>query len=257
MHADRRPRRVPALGEELGVDQDVDLAALVRGQRLREPRRRRAAGDCLCLETGRSELLREVVRVVDACGIDDAGRRPETIAVEARGRLVQGLVVEGRCQRALLEVAADDRNRVDRRRRRHAHAAQGCDETSPRGVSEGEVVDRGGEDVRDLLGDQLLGRRHADVERLVERPDRGARLLAERRVRLVAEDEVVGLAVDLRPVTREPGVGLDRDRVLARRALAAEHGGGEPVAVALRREVARELGDEQTPVGEDQDAELA
>ena len=35
MHADRRARRVPALGEQLRVDQHVDLAALVvrRGSR--------------------------------------------------------------------------------------------------------------------------------------------------------------------------------------------------------------------------------
>ena len=36
VHAHRRPRRVPALGEELGVDQDVDLATLVGGERLGE-----------------------------------------------------------------------------------------------------------------------------------------------------------------------------------------------------------------------------
>ena len=35
-------------------------------------------------------------------------------------------------------------------------------------VREGQVVDRRGEDVRDLLRDQLLGRRHADVHRLEE-----------------------------------------------------------------------------------------
>ena len=43
VHADRRARRVPAFGEQLRVDQHVDLAALVGGERLREADRRRAA----------------------------------------------------------------------------------------------------------------------------------------------------------------------------------------------------------------------
>ena len=128
VHANGRARRVPALGEELRVDEDVDLAALVGGQRLREPRGRRAAGDRLRLEAGGAELLREVVGVVDAGGVDDAGRRAEAVAVEARGGLVQRLVVEGRGEGALLEVAADDRHRVDRRGGRNAHAAERGDE---------------------------------------------------------------------------------------------------------------------------------
>src|SRR5215213_10172041 len=41
-----------------------------------------------------AELLREVVRVVDARGVHDPRRVVEALAVEARGRLVQRLVVE-------------------------------------------------------------------------------------------------------------------------------------------------------------------
>ena len=257
VHADGRARRVPALGEQLRVHEHVDLAALVRRERLREARRRRAAGDGLGLEPGGAELLREVVGVVDAGRVHDPGRGAEAVAVEARCGLVQGLVVEGGGEGALLEVAADDRDRVDRGRGRDAHAAERRDEAAARGVAEREVVDRGGEDVRDLLRDQLLGRRHADVERLVERADRGARLLAEGGVRLVAEDEVVRLAIELRAVAGEPGVGLDRDRVVARRLLALQHGVGEAVAVALRGQVARELRDEEPTVREDEDAEPA
>ncbi len=257
VHADGRAGRVPALGEELGVDEHVDLAALVRRERLGEASGRSASRDGLGLEPGRAELLREVVRVVDSGGVDDPGRRAEAVAVEAGGGLVQCLVVEGCGEGALLEVTADDRDRVDRGRRRDAHAAERRDQAAPGRVAEREVVDRGGEDVRDLLRDQLLRRGHADEERLVECADRPARLLAERRVRLVAEHEVVRLAVELRPVAREPGVGLDRDRVVARRALALEDRLGEPVAVALRGQVARELGDEQPAVREDEDAESA
>ena len=238
------------------VDEDVDLAALVGGERLREPRRRRAAGDRLGLEAGGAELLREVVGVLDACGVDDPGSRAEALAIEARGRLVQRLVVEGGGERALLEVAADDRHGVDRGRGGHAEAAERCDEPAARGVAEREVVDRGGEDVRDLLRDELLGRRHADVERLGERPDRGARLLAESRVRLVADDEVVRVAVELGAVAGEPRVRLDRDRAVDPGAGAGHDRVGEAVAVALGREVALELRDEQPAVGEDQDAEV-
>ena len=77
------------------VDEDVDLAALVGGERLGELHRRRAAADRLGLEPGGAELLREVVGVVDAGRVDDARRRVEAVAVEARGGLVQRLVVEG------------------------------------------------------------------------------------------------------------------------------------------------------------------
>ena len=45
VHADRRARRVPALGEQLRVDEHVDLAALVGGERLGELALGRLAGD--------------------------------------------------------------------------------------------------------------------------------------------------------------------------------------------------------------------
>ena len=195
--------------------------------------------------------------MLDAGRVDDAGRRPEALAVEARGRLVESGVVERCREGALLEVAADDRHRVDRGGGRHPQAAQRRDQAAAGRVGERQVVDRGREHVRDLLRDQLLGRRHADVDRLAERADRGARLLAERRVGLVADHELVRAARDLGRVAREPGVGLDRDRVVAQRLHAAVDRVGEALGVALGREVARELGDEQAAVGEDQDAEVA
>ena len=193
--------------------------------------------------------------MVDAGGVDDARRRVEALAVEARGGLVQSLVVERGGERALLEVAADDRHRVDRGGGRHAQAAERRDQAAAGRVGQRQVVDRGGEDVGDLLRDQLLGRGHADVERLRVAADRRARLLAERRVGLVADHELVGVARDRVGVAGEPGVGLDRDRVLARRGLAALDRVHEALAVALGGQVALELGDEQAAVGEDEDAE--
>ena len=154
--------------------------------------------------------------MVDAGRVDDPGRVLEPLAVEGRRGHVQRLVVEGVGEGALLEVAADDRHRVDRRDRRDAQAAERGDQPAARGVGERKVVDRGGEDVGDLLRDQLLGRRHADVDRLAQAADRRGGLLAERRVRLVADHELVGRARDLVDVAGEPGVGLDRDRVRPR-----------------------------------------
>ena len=55
-------------------------------------------------------------------------------------------------------------------------------------------------------------------------------------------------------MAREPGVGLDGERVVAERLLPLEHRGSQPVAVALRGQVARELVDQEAPVREDQDA---
>ncbi len=132
--------------------------------------------------------------MVDAGRVDDPGRAVEAFAVEARRGLVQSLVVEGCGQGALLEVAADDGDRVDRRGGGHAQAAQRRDQPAAGRVGEREVVDRRREDVRDLLRDQLLGRRHADVDRLREAADRRARLLTERRVGLVADHELIRLA---------------------------------------------------------------
>jgi hypothetical protein len=76
-------------------------------------------------------------------------------------------------------------------------------------------------------------------------------------VRLVADDEVVRLAVELRAVTSEPRVGLDRDRVLERRRRAREDRIREAISVSLGREVALELGDEEPAVGQDEDAQVA
>jgi len=76
-------------------------------------------------------------------------------------------------------------------------------------------------------------------------------------VRLVADHELVGRAAHVADVPGEPRVGLDRERVALRRLLTALDRIGEALAVALLAQVALELGDEQAPVREDQDAERA
>ena len=182
------------------------------------------------------------------------GRVFEAVAVEARGGLVQRHVVEHLRQRALVEVAADDRHRVDRRHRRHAQAAERRDQAAAGSVLERQVVDGRREDVGHLLGDQLLRRRHADVDGVGEAANRRGRLLAEGGVRLVGDDQVVRLVVEVTDMAGEPRVRLNRDRVRNRRLLAGKDLGREPVAVALRGQLADELADEQPAVREDEDA---
>ena len=85
-----------------------------------------------------------------------------------------------------------------------------------------------------------------------QRADRGRGLLAERRVRLVADDDRVGVG-DLAGVADEPLVGLDRDRAVGR-VLALQQRRADPVAVAAVAQLADELVDEVAAVGQDQDA---
>ena len=160
-------------------------------------------------------------------------------------------------QRTLLEVPADDGHGVDRCDRRHAKAAERRDQSAPCRIGQRQVVDRRGEDVGDLLRDELLRRGHADVERLREPADRIGGLLAERRVRLVADHELVGGTRELVGVPREPGVRLDRHRIAPQRLAVLLDRVGEAIPVALRRQVASELVDEQAAMGEDQHAELS
>ena len=166
-------------------------------------------------------------------------------------------MVEGLRQCALLEVAADYRHRVNRGRWRNAERPQRGDQPAPGRVGQRQVVDGSGKHVRDLLRDQLLGRGHADVDRVREAADRRARLLAQGRMGLVGNHQVVGVGVEVAPVAREPRIGLDRQRVRFRGLLAALDGVNDPVAVALGGQVSVELGNEQAAVREDEDSQRA
>ena len=60
MHADRRPRGVPALGEQHRVAEDVDLAAVEGGQGLGQLALRRLAGDGAGVDPGFAQGLGDV-----------------------------------------------------------------------------------------------------------------------------------------------------------------------------------------------------
>ena len=110
--------------------------------------------------------------MVDSGRVDDARCVVEALAVEARRRLVERLVVERLGEDLLVEVPADDRDGVDRGDGRYSQVAERRDQPAARCILQRQVVDGRGEDVGDLLRDELLGRGHPDVDGLRERADR-------------------------------------------------------------------------------------
>ena len=254
VHADRRTGRVPALREQLRVDEHVDLATLVGGQRVRELARRRAPGDRGGLQPDHAHRSRDALGVVDAGAVDDARLVAEHVLVVHGRRHVQRVVVERLGQFLLVVVAADDAHAAHRGAGPDAHRPQRCHDAALDGLGQREVGHLGREDVADVLLQQLVGGRHADVRGRVERPDRGRGLVAERCVRLVAQHDAVHVAVQELGVADEPGVRLDRDRRRRRPVPVVEDRLPQPVAVAVRLQVALELLDQQPAVREDQDA---
>ena len=104
VHADGRARAVPALREQLRVDQHVDVAALVAREDPRQLALGRLAGDRLRLQALGAERLGEVVRVAHARGVDDAGHAVEARLVEVGGGHVERLLVEQLGELLLVEL---------------------------------------------------------------------------------------------------------------------------------------------------------
>ena len=259
VHADRRARRVPALGEQLRVDQHVDLAALVVGEDPRQLALGRLARDRLRLHAEVAERLGDVVGVAHAGGVDDAGHAVEARLVEVGDRQVERQLVEQLGQHLLVELGVDlaaaQRHLGDRahaRARRDAHAAQRRDDAAARGLREVEARGLGREEVGDVAGDQRARGGHADEDRAAPVADRRRGLLAQRGVGLVADDDRVGVG-DVAGVAHEPLVGLDRDRAVGR-VLVAEQRRRDAVLVAAVAQLAEELVDQVAAVGEDQHA---
>ena len=258
VHADRRPRRVPALGEQHRVAEDVDLAALEGGEDLGQLALRRLAGDGAGVDPELAHRLGDVVGVPDAGGVDDARHLLEAGCVEVGDGDVERALVEQLRQLLLVEVLIDlapaerhVRERPHSRTGRDPDAAQRRDHPAAGGLGEVEARGLGREEVGDVAGDQRAGCGHADEDGPVPGADAGARLLAERGVGLVADHDRVGVG-DLAGVADEPLVGLDGHRAPGV-VLAAQERRREPVAVAAVGDLADELVDEVAAVGEDQD----
>ena len=103
-----------------------------------------------------------------------------------------------------------------------------------------------------MAGDQRAGRGHADEDGAGPGADAGAGFLAQRGVRLVADDDRVGVR-DFLVVADEPLVGLDRDRAFGVVAVA-EQRRAQALLVAAVGDLADELVDQVAAVGEDEDA---
>jgi hypothetical protein len=103
-----------------------------------------------------------------------------------------------------------------------------------------------------VAGDQRARGRHADEDRPAPVADRGRGLLAQRGVRLVADDDRVGVG-DAAGVAHEPLVGLDRHRPVGR-VVGAQQRARDAVLVAPVAQLAVELVDQVAAVREDQDA---
>ena len=216
------------------------------------------------LMPGFAERLGDVVGVAHAGGVDDARHAVEARLVEVGDRQVERQLVQQLGEHLLVEldvhVAAAQRHLGDRahaRAGRDADVAQRRDHAAPRGLREVEARGLRREEVGDVAGDQRAGRRHADEDRAGPRADRRGRLLAERGVGLVADDDRVGVG-DPPGVADEPLVGLDRHRADVLRRVGAAVVGQErrrgAVGVAAVAQLAVELVDEVAAVGEDQDA---
>ena len=194
--------------------------------------------------------------MVDACRVDDPGCVFEAVAVEARGRLVQRHVVEDFRQRAFVEVAADDRHGVDRRHRRHAQTAERRDQAAAGSVLERQVAPG------------RRGRRRRPAWQSAARSPscrcRSGRGSCESRRDVFSPRAVCASSA----ITRWYALAVEITRHGGRTTRTSESPSGsrsaarwpertsgvEPVAVALRRQLADELADEQPAVREDEDA---
>ena len=103
-----------------------------------------------------------------------------------------------------------------------------------------------------MAGDERARGRHADEHRPRPAADGRGGLLAERGVRLVADDDRVRVR-DVARVADEPLVGLDRHGTVGA-VLATQQRRCDALRVAAVAQLAEELVDEVAPVGEDQRA---
>src|SRR5213078_2117911 len=94
VHAEGRPRRVPTLGQQHRVAEDVDLAALEGCEDLGEGALWCLAGDGAGVDPGLLEGGGDVAGVANPSGVDDAGDPAEAGAVKVGDRDVEGRLIE-------------------------------------------------------------------------------------------------------------------------------------------------------------------
>ena len=237
VHADGGAGAVPALGQQLGVDEDVDLARLVVGQDPGQLALGRLARDALGLDADVAEGLGDVVGMLDAGGIDDPRHPVEARLIKVGDGHVERSLVQQLGQHLLVELgvnlAAAQRHLGDgahARAGRNADAAQRRDDAPAGGLSQVEAAGLGGEEVGDVAGDERAGGRHADEDGARPGTDRRRGLLAQRRVRLIADDDRVGVR-DASGVAHEPLIGLHGHRPVGG-VVAVEQRAVDAVAVA-------------------------
>jgi hypothetical protein len=242
-----------------GEFQHVDFAALKSGKNPGQLALGRLARDSLGLHAGGLERRRHVRSVLHAGAVDDARQMLEAHAVEVGDGRVERSLVEQRCElfqvEVLVHLALSQRHvreRPDVRSGRDPDVAQRRDHAPAGGLREVEAACLGGEEVGDVARDQRTGRGHADEDRALPAPDRGARLLAECGVCLVADHDRVGVR-DVARVPDEPLIRLDRHGPVGA-VLLLQQRRRDAVRVAAVLQLAEELVDEVAAVGQDQDA---
>ncbi len=146
VHADRRSRRVPALGEEHRVAENVDLSALEGGEGLGQLALGRLARYGTGVDADVAHRRGYVFGVGDSRGVEDPGDLAEAGLVEVGDRHVEGSLVEQLGQFLLVEVLVDLtaaqrnlRQRTDARTRGNADAPKWRDHPAPSGLGEVEA----------------------------------------------------------------------------------------------------------------------
>ena len=188
MHADRRPRRVPPLGQEHRIAQHIDLATLEGSKDLGQLALRRFSRNRARHDTGVLKGLGDILCVLHSSGVKDAGNFSKARLVEVCDRKVEGLLVQQRGELLLIEVlinlAFSQRYLGDRphpRTRRNTEATQRRNHAPASCLSEVKARGLSREEVGDVAGDQRPGRRHPNVDGAGPGADAGTGLLTQAR----------------------------------------------------------------------------
>ena len=168
-----------------------------------------------------AEGFRDIVGVLDPCGVDDTRDLPKARGVEIGDRQIERLLIEQLCELLLVEVLIDlslaKRHLGDRPHSgpgRDADTTKWRDHSPTRGLRQIKARGLCGEQIGNVSGDQRSGSGHAYVGGSLPASDACTRLLAESRVGFVADHDRVRIR-DLSRITDEPLIGLDSHRTIS------------------------------------------